>query len=200
MTCRTVVVDAHHGVHLLLAERTHQVVGTFLHLGVGTLHGIQLDAAGVATRIHRRHTAATQTDAVVVATHHNNLVAFLRSALQAVALGAVTYTTCQHDDLVVTIFLCRVALLLGMLEGEHRTTDEWLTELVAEVTRTVRCLDENLLGSLIEPLSDGQNLFPRTDVALLVRLCPLRITVRLTGCHTIAWVTGHIHRRSCNRP
>ena len=39
---RAVVVDAHHGVDIFLAEGTHQVVGAFLHLGVGTLHGVEL--------------------------------------------------------------------------------------------------------------------------------------------------------------
>ena len=44
MTCRTVVVDADHRVHLFLAEGAHQVVGALLHLRVSTLHGIQFDA------------------------------------------------------------------------------------------------------------------------------------------------------------
>ena len=50
---RAVVVDADHGVHVLLAEGTHQVVGTLLHLGVGTLHGVQLDAIRVASCVDR---------------------------------------------------------------------------------------------------------------------------------------------------
>ena len=45
VACRTVVVDRHHGIHLLLAKGADEVVGTLLHLGVGTLHGVELDAA-----------------------------------------------------------------------------------------------------------------------------------------------------------
>ena len=45
VTCRTVVVDRHHGVHLLLAEGADEVVGTLLHLGISALHGVQFDAA-----------------------------------------------------------------------------------------------------------------------------------------------------------
>ena len=55
VTCRTVVVDADNGVDIFLAERTHKVIGTLLHLRVGTLHGVQLYAVAVSTGVHRRH-------------------------------------------------------------------------------------------------------------------------------------------------
>ena len=100
----SVVVDADNGVHLLFAQGTNQVVGTLLHLRVGTLNGIQLDAAAVSACLNAGYRASAQTDAVVVATHHNNLVALLRRTLQAVALGTVTHTTGQHDNLVIGIF------------------------------------------------------------------------------------------------
>ena len=87
-----------------------------------------------------------------------------------------------------------------MLEGEHRTTNQRLTELVTKIAGTIRCLDENLLRRLIQPLSDGQHLFPRTDISLLVRLRPLRIAVWLTGSDTISWIAGHIHSRTSNWP
>ena len=103
VSCRTMVVDADHGVVVLLAERTHQVVGAFLHLGVGTLHGVQLDAVAIAARVDRRYRAAAQSDAVVVTANHHYLVAFLRLFLQAVALGAIAHATGQHDHLVVGI-------------------------------------------------------------------------------------------------
>ena len=51
VTGRTVVVDGHYRVDVFFAEGAHQVVGTFLHFGVGALYGVQLDAAGVASRI-----------------------------------------------------------------------------------------------------------------------------------------------------
>ena len=44
MTCRTVVVDGYDRIGVLLAESADDVVGTFLHLGIGTLHGVELDA------------------------------------------------------------------------------------------------------------------------------------------------------------
>ena len=164
MSGRAVVVDGHHGVHVFLAECAHQIVGTLLHLGVGTLHGVQLNAVAVATGVHARHAAAAQTDAVVVATHHHHLVAGLWLLLQTVALGAVAHAACQHDDLVVGIF-CRNSGCIGrhgllMLEGEYGAADEGLSELVAEVRGTVGCLDENLFGALVEPLANGQDVFP----------------------------------------
>ena len=150
-------MDAHHGVDVFLAEGAHQVVGAFLHLGVGALHGVELNAVGVAAGVDRRHGAAAQADAVVVAAHHHDFVAFLRLFLQAVALGAVAHAAGQHNHLVVGILL----VVLLVLEGEHGTADERLAELVAEVGGSVGGLDENLLGCLVEPLAHGQDVLPR---------------------------------------
>ena len=129
VTSRAVVVDRNHRVHILFAQGANEVVCTLLHLGVGTLHSVQLDAVAVATCVNRRYRTATQADAIVVAPYNDNLVALLRLLLQAVALCAVAYAAGEHDYLVVSVLLC--AFL--MLEGEHRTGDERLTELVAEV-------------------------------------------------------------------
>ena len=52
MSGRTVVVDGNHRVGVFFAKRTYYVVSTFLHLCIGTLYGIQLDAAAVASRIY----------------------------------------------------------------------------------------------------------------------------------------------------
>ncbi len=120
---------AYHRVNLLFAQCAHQVVGSFLHLRVGPLHGIQFDTVGVASRIYRRHRAAAQTDAVIVTAYDHYLVAFLRLTLQAVALGAVSDTSGKHDYLVVGVLF--FALLV--LKREHRAADERLAELVAEV-------------------------------------------------------------------
>ena len=42
---RTVVVNRNNRIYILLAESTDKVVGTLLHLWVGTLNGVQLNAA-----------------------------------------------------------------------------------------------------------------------------------------------------------
>ena len=52
VACRTVVVDGDDGVDILLTERTHEVVGTLLHLRVGTLDGVQFNAVRVATSVN----------------------------------------------------------------------------------------------------------------------------------------------------
>ena len=52
MTCRSVVVDADNRVGVLFAESAHEVVGSLLHLRVGTLHGVQLDAVAVAACVN----------------------------------------------------------------------------------------------------------------------------------------------------
>ena len=178
MTCRTVVVDTYHRIVVFLAECPYEVVCALLHLRVGSLHGVELDAVAVSSGVHRRYRAAAESDAVVVATDHHYLVALLRLFLQAVALGAVTHTSCKHYHLVVCIFC--VALLL-MFESEHRTADERLSELVTEVAGSVRCLDKNLFRSLIEPFSHWQYVFP---VASAVE----------------SWIRCHIHGSTCYWP
>ena len=146
------VVDADNGIDILLAKGTHEVVGTLLHLGVGTLNGIQFDTIAVTACIYRRYRTSAKTDTIVVTTHYNNFVALLWLFLQTVALGAISHTTGKHDNLVVGI--AGVALLL-MLEGEHRTADKRLAELVAEVAGSVGSLDKYLLRCLIQPLAHG---------------------------------------------
>ncbi len=49
-----------------------------------------------------------------------------------------------------------------MLKSKQRTTDKRLSELVTKVRCTVRCLDQYLLRSLIEPLALLHALLPVT--------------------------------------
>ena len=177
----SVVVDADDWVVVLLAEGTNEVIGTLLHFGISSLYGVQLDAAGVTACINAGDRTATETDAVVVATHDDNLVAFLRFLLQAVAARAVAYTTSQHDDLVVGVLSGGSAYgRFLMLEGEHGAADEGLAELVAEVGGTVRGLDEDLLWCLVKPPAHGEDVFP------------------FPFFHP--WVGGHVDSRSGDGP
>ena len=123
------VVDADYWVLIVLNECTNQVVGTFLHLRVGTLNSVQFDTVAVTACIYRRNRTTTKTDAIVVTTYYDNLVALLWLTLLIVTLLAVAYTTSKHDNLIVCILLT----ILLVLECKHRTGDERLTELVTEV-------------------------------------------------------------------
>ena len=123
------VVNAYHGIDIFFAECTYKVVCTLLHFGVCTLHGIELNTTAIAASIDRTYRTATKADAIVITADYNHLVALLWCAFEAVALGAVAYTAGEHNYFVVAILL---AILL-MLKGEHRTSDERLAKLVAEV-------------------------------------------------------------------
>ena len=177
VSCASMIVDADNGIHFLLAKSTHQIVGSFLHFGIGTLYCIQLDATRIAACLHAGNAAATKSDAIVITAHDHNLIAFLRLFLQAIALRAITYATSQHDDFVVGILF----LTFLMLESEDRSADKGLSELVSEVGSTIRSLDENLLRRLVEPLPDGQDLLP---FALFLR----------------SGIARHIHRSTCDGP
>ena len=151
------VVDRDYRVVRLLAQGADGVVDAALHFGVRTLNGVQLNRVVVLARCHRRHCAATHTDAVVVAAQNHHFVARLRVGLQAVFLFGVTHAAGHHYHLVETEFL----VLLKVLHCEQASADERLSELVAEVARTVRRLDKNLLRCLIEPRTRLCGLLPR---------------------------------------
>ncbi len=188
VTSTAVVVDGNDGVGVFFHQGTHQVVGSLLHLRVGTLHGIQLDAVAIATGIYRRHAAATQSDAIVVATDDDDLVTFLRFFLQAVALLAVADAACQHDHLVVGILRTLVLTFIR----EHGTADQRLTELISEVGSTVRGFDQYLFWCLVEPLAHGNDVFPVADNACLGS--------QLVASLRQARVGSHVDSRSCYRP
>ena len=173
MTACTVVMDRDNRVVVAFAERTHHVVGTLLHLRVGTLHCIELDGTGILTSVDRRNGATTHTDAVVVTTDEDDLLAWLWLTLERIAQVAVTYTAGKHDHLVETIL--DWLRWLTVLESEERTADERLTELVTEVARTVRCLDEHLLWCLVEPWTSIHHVLPR--LLLVARVAWIRCDI-----------------------
>ena len=158
VSCRTVVVDRHYGVVFFFAKRTHEVGCTLLHLGIRTLHSVEFDARVITSGVYRRNRATTQTDAVVVTTDDNDFVAFLGSAFEAVALCAITHATSEHNHLVEGI----VHAVFCVLEGEHRTCDEGLSEFITEVGSTVGGFGEDLLRSLVEPGTFCHVTLPRT--------------------------------------
>ena len=49
---RTMVVDRNNRVVVFLSQRTDKIVSTLLHLRVGTLNGVKLNAVAVATGIN----------------------------------------------------------------------------------------------------------------------------------------------------
>ena len=151
------VMDAADGVAVALSHRTDDVAHALLHFGVGTLHGVQLDGVAVLARIDTRHGAATHTDAVVVATQHDDDVALFGFQLLGILHLGEADAAGQHDDLVVA-----KGFLFAMFESQQTTVDKGLAELIAEVGGAVGGLDEDLLRGLIEPLARLDVLLPLT--------------------------------------
>ena len=176
-TC-PVVVDGDDGIILTLGERTDDVLDTLLHLGVGALDGIELNRTSILPCVHRADGTPTHTDAVVVPTEEDDFFARLGSTLLRITAAGIAHATSEHNDLVEAVGRCGV--LPFVLEGQHRTTDEWLTELVPEVARPIRSLRQDLARSLVEPRTRFTVLLPRT---ILRR----------------AWVAGHIDGRPGQR-
>ena len=171
------VMDADDGIDFLFAKRPHEIVGTLLHFRVGTLHGVEFNASAISAGVHAGNAATAQAYAIIVTAHHYYLIALLGFFLEAIALRAVAYAAGKHDDFVVGVLL----VAFFMLECEDGPCDEWLTELVSEVRSAVGCLDENLFGSLVEPLPDGQNLLP-----FVFFRC--------------SWIARHVDGCACNGP
>ena len=89
-------------------------------------------ALAYCPRLDRRNGAATHTDAVVVATHHHDLLAGERGVpSQGVAHVGETHTAGQHDYLVEGELLA----VLGMLEVSSEPQMRGLSEFVTEVRR-----------------------------------------------------------------
>ena len=53
MASRAMVVDRHNGIVVALGKRADNIADTFLHLGVGTLNGIQLDGIAILSCLNR---------------------------------------------------------------------------------------------------------------------------------------------------
>ena len=150
----TVVVNRYDGVVLLLGHRAYRVVHPLLHLGVGSLYGIQLYGIVVFSGGYGRYGSSAHADAVVVTAEEDDVIALGRTVLGCIGHFGEAYTSCQHDDLVVAVFaLGSVRILLRVLECLERAADKWLAELVAEVGGSVGCLDQNLGGCLVQPFA-----------------------------------------------
>ena len=141
------VVDRNHGILLPLGQGADHIGHALLHLGVGTLHGVELDGVGILPGLHRAYGAAAHADAVVVTTHHHYFLAGYGCALDGIFPGCVAHAAGKHYHLVIGIH----AAVLVVLEGEQRAADERLAEFVAEVRGAVRGLDQDLGRGLIEP-------------------------------------------------
>ena len=195
-----VVMDGNYRVDIFFHEGAHEVVGTLLHLRVGTLHGVELDAIAIASGIDRRDATTTETDAIVVTADDDDVVACLWLFLQTVALLAVADATGEHDHLVIAIDLTGLLAFDGLavgrcgcvacgaliFKGQQRTRDEWLTELITEVRGSVGCFDENLLRRLIKPWTRSDLVFPVASGRVVVSLQ--------------TWIAGHVDRRTGDRP
>ena len=155
---RTVVVDRHHRVVFFFAKRTHEVGCTLLHFGISTLHSVEFDAGTVTSGVYGRNRTTAQADAIVVPPHNNDFVAFFGSTFETVALCAITHTTCEHNHFVEGV----VHTVFCVFEGEHRTSDEGLSEFITEIGSTVGGFGEDLLWRLIEPRTFCHIALPRT--------------------------------------
>ena len=153
---RSMIVDRDDGVTFGLGDGTDHVGRPFLHLRIGTLHGIQLDTACILSRIDRRDSASTHTDAVIITSDDHHFFLRLRITFEGVAFVGIAHTSGQHDDFVVCIFL----LVLGVLESEQRPADQRLSELIPEIGSAVRCFDQDLFGRLIQPLTRIEYVLP----------------------------------------
>ncbi len=147
VTACAMVMYRDYRVHVILGKGAYHVRHTLLHLRVGALHGVQLNRVVVFAGLYRRHRAAAHADAIVVATHQHDFLAGSGFALYGIFLGRETNAAGKHYHLVVGIELA----VLVMLESKHRTANQRLAKLIAEVRRAVRSLDKNLGRRLVKP-------------------------------------------------
>ena len=80
MSGRTMVMYGDNGIDFFFTESTNQIVGSFLHFGVGTLDGVEFNTIGITSGVNRGNGTSSQTDTIIVSSYNYNLVSFLRSA------------------------------------------------------------------------------------------------------------------------
>ena len=141
------VVDRYYRVVVILGEGAYHVRHSLLHLGVGTLHGIQFYARCILSCLYRRHSSAAHADTVIVAAHNHYGLSGLGGALYGILGCCIPYTSGEHYHLVVGIHLS----VLVMFECQERPAYQWLAVFVAEVRCSVRSFDEDLCRGLVEP-------------------------------------------------
>ena len=166
------VVDRYHGVLGSFGQCPDKIVGTLLHLRIGTLNGIQFYAVGIATGVYGGDTAAAETNSIVVATHNNHLITFPRCAFQAVSPRAIAYASGQHNHLIIGVFFG----IFAVFKRQYGAGNQRLSELIAKVAGAIRGLDEYLFGCLVEPQPSGQAVFP------LLFTAQTRIGRHVNGC------------------
>ena len=148
MTTCAVVMDGDDGIVVAFREGADHVLHTLLHLRIGALYGVELYGASVLTGIDGADGTAPHTDTVVITAEEKDLLAGLGFTLLRIATAGIAYPASEHDDLVeaIGVGICFVGLVL---EGKYRATDQRLTELIPEVTSTIRCFRQDLTRRLI---------------------------------------------------
>ena len=69
------------------------------------MYGIELYGSCVLTGINRADCATTHTDPVVVSTEQDDLLVGLGCALLCITAAGIADTACEHDSLVIAIYL-----------------------------------------------------------------------------------------------
>ena len=91
-----------------------------------------------------------------------------------------------------------------MLEGQYRTADQGLPEFVSEVGSTVRSLNQDLFGSLVQPFAYGQDAFPfasliGTGIRSHINRCTSNGPRAFSSAHTVADFTSGTSRSTVER-
>ena len=144
MTAGPMVMDRDDGILIGFGHGADHIRYTLLHFRIGALYGVQLDGVGILSGLDRGDSAAAHADAVVVATHDDDLLAGLGLALQGILEeGAVLELPLLpvHDDLHCPPLLsgsmpCTLDTISSSLSWGHGTplmtpvTISWIDPLV----------------------------------------------------------------------
>ena len=102
MTAGPVVVYGFDGIRCAFGQCPDGVVNAFLHLGIGTLYGIQLYGVAEFTCCYGGNGTPAHSYAVIVPAQEYKFVSRLRFFLQGILPTGIPYASCQHDHLIVT--------------------------------------------------------------------------------------------------
>ena len=150
------VVDGDNGILFRFGHRPDGIGNTFLHLGIGSLHGIQFYGMAEFARSHRRDSTATHSDTVIITAQNNNDVTFFRLSFLCILRFGKSDTTGQHDYLIKAIGF----ITLLMLKCQQTAVDQRLPEFITKIGSPVGGFDQDFFRSMVEPLSGFNTIFP----------------------------------------
>jgi len=139
------IMDRDDGIFVEFYQGADGIGHTFLHFRIGSLHGIEFDAAAGGAGIGGGNGGSAHADAVIIAAEQDDEIAGGGCFLDGLRAFAGANAAGQHNHFIEAQF----ALVFFVFEGIDRACDEWLAEFITKIGSPIRGFDEDIQGCLV---------------------------------------------------